>query len=520
MAGLMAAKARVVGFVSCLCASCVWMIRLQFRLVELAWLYVPLPFMGILAALADALCRPVLMLGAAWPRPEGSKDWRAAWLDLALRNVQQSGPVFVKLAQWATTRPDLIRESWCAALKTLQDQTKPHSLEHTHRILNNSFGRNVWSQGFLIEPEPIGSGCIAQVYRGVAQLPGTRNEHNSTTRCGPAAWSALFRKRMEKPKPQVVQTSAAITSIRVAVKVIHPQVRRAVELDLKFLQLIAWTVDRLGFEGLGVSMALRQFVDFLTAQVDFTLEAKNLRQFRSMFGSTPDGVVVPLVIEPWVSTDVLVMSFEEGEPLNTLMMADDGDAEMKALKRDCFDQLIEVFWSMVFKHRLVHGDMHPGNVLWQRKADGKVQVVLIDCGLAVDLHGQPGEDLSMMVRAFLTQSEEEVARRLIKLSERVGGREEDVIDPDGFVQGIAELIREAKKCTFKFSKLNVCELMGRSLMLGRKHHVRFDARFVSLGVSMIVLQGVGMSLHADGDFVARMAPHVLSAAMTGAIGGT
>mmetsp|Transcript_80133 Transcript_80133/g.171599 ORF Transcript_80133/g.171599 Transcript_80133/m.171599 type:complete len:196 (+) Transcript_80133:2-589(+) len=169
---------------------------------------------------------------------------------------------------------------------------------------------------------------------------------------------------------------------------------------------------------------------------------------------------------------------------------------------------------MIFKHRLVHGDLHPGNVLWRRgEKDGRVRLVFLDCGLAIDLHGEAGTDLSTMVKALLTQDEEAVGRLLMSLGERVGGREEDIRDPDGFVRGIAGLIREAKTCAFKLSKLNAGGLMGRSLLLGRKHRVRFDARFVNLMVAMMVLQGVALRLNAEGDFLSRMRPFLFSAAV-------
>jgi len=305
----------------------------------------------------------------------------------------------------------------------------------------------------------------------------------------------------------------------VAVKVIHPQVRRAVDLDLIFLQAAAWLVDRLGFESLGVSLALRQFVGFLCVQADFTTEAHNLSIFRQNFAGHSD-VVIPKVFHPWVSSNVLVMSFEEGESLSTLVgtkMADDEEKlpwqSPEKDKKEAWGQIVDSFWAMVFKHRFVHGDLHPGNILWQTQRGRRPRLVLIDCGLAVDLGGDAGEDLAMMVKAMLTESEEQVARLLMSLGERVGGRMEDVWDPDGFVTGIAELIREAKGSAFRLSKLNAGALMGRSLLLGRRHRVRFDARFVNLMVAMTVLQGVAMSLNPDGDFLSRMTPYLFGRAV-------
>mmetsp|Transcript_77346 Transcript_77346/g.202991 ORF Transcript_77346/g.202991 Transcript_77346/m.202991 type:complete len:532 (-) Transcript_77346:6-1601(-) len=507
--------------------------RLAGRLLELAWLYLPLVLLGVWAACADALHLPTSLGVALGLLGEKAKDWRAAWLARTLRNVQKSGPVFVKLAQWAATRPDFVPETWCQALGYLQDRTDPHSLEHTHKILDESFSRDGWSHAFLIEPEPIGSGCIAQVYRGIAQVPDPDSRPSgppgAESGCGYGGlWQLLGGAGPRSSGSSGAGRKGTMRAVPVAVKVIHPQVRRAVDLDLVFLQAAAWLVDRLGFESLGVSLALRQFVGFLSVQADFILEANNLIVFRQNFGTGDNDVAIPKVFHPWVTSDVLVMSFEDGEPLSTLLAAgraragdgggggEEGPLPRRSLKKDreeAWGQIVDSFWAMVFKHRFVHGDLHPGNILWQRRKGRRPRLVLLDCGLAVDLGGDAGEDLAMMVKAFLTQSEEEVAALLMRLGERVGGRLEDVWEPDGFVKGIAELIREAKGCGFRLGKLNAGALMGRSLLLGRRHRVRFDARFVNLMVAMTVLQGVAMSLHPEGDFLSRMTPYLFGQVM-------
>merc|ERR1712232_430509 len=85
----------------------------------------------------------------------------------------------------------------------------------------------------------------------------------------------------------------------------------------------------------------------------------------------------------------------------------------------------------------------------------------------------------------------------------------------GFAKGIGDLIKEAKSCGFKLSKLNAGNLMGKSLLLGRKHRVRFDARFVNLMVAAVVVQGVLLQLNANGDFLARLGPYLFGAALSG-----
>jgi len=439
----------------------------------------------------------------------GEAAWVDAWCDLALRCVQRSGPVFVKLGQWAATRPDLIPEEICRRLGRLHDSTEPHSLAHTHKVLDEAFKE--WFKHLLIQPEPIGSGCIAQVYAGLLLDGG---DHSLPAEKLLSCLGRVVQRFCQGPCAEAA-SHHGLRSVKVAVKVVHPQVQIAVDVDLKVLDYAAGFSSYLGMDRLGLPLMLRQFSAFLKAQADLRIEAQNLRRFRQLI--TPkDGIVIPEVFEAWVSHHVLVMSFEEGEPLSTLLEAGP-DSGLETSRLEAWRITVDSFWAMVFQHRFVHGDLHPGNVLWRRHpatGNDSVQLVMLDCGLVIDLSGDAGEDLSMMVKAFLTKTEEEVAWLLIKLSERVGGRPEDVVDPAGFVQGIADLIRTGKSVNFRLAKLNAGALMAQSLLLGRKHCVRFDARFVNLMVAMVVVQGVAMRLDGDGDIMARMRPYLFGAAVS------
>lgn len=517
--------------------------RLCGRVVELSWLYLPVLSLLPLAWTADSLGICLRGDGSASPRPgakpaaagHGRKDktWLDSWWSLLLCKCQRSGPVVVKLGQWAATRRDLLPEEWCDQLGRLHDDTEAHSLQFTHKVLDEAFPANraegPWHKRLMLEPLPVGSGCIAQVYIGhlileeedeSAAKRQAQAKRVPATGCLDGARALFVRCLPQRGSYTELAKSKLQRCIKVAVKVVHPQVRRAVDIDLKVMHLLAWFCDCLGLDHLGASLMLRQFADFLEAQTDLRREARNLKVFRDRLGpsSVLDGpVIVPEVFDAWVAREALVMSFEEGRPLGELLTA--SDAEMGAEKAAAWRTIVDLFWGMVFQHRFVHGDMHPGNLFWRRSRSGAVQLVLLDCGLVIDLSGQAGEDLSMMVKAFLTKTEEEVAALLIQLSSRVGGRPEDVVDREGFIRGIANLIREGNSVKYQLSKLNAGVLMGRSLLLGRQHRVRFDARFVNLMVAMVVLQGVAMRLHGEGDVVGRMMPFVLGAAVSEALGG-
>lgn len=80
--------------------------------------------------------------------------------------IEILGPTFIKLAQWASTRPDLFPEELTVKLQSLQDSTRTHSWSTAAKTLDEAFGPD-WREFLIIDEKPIGSGCIAQVYKGI-----------------------------------------------------------------------------------------------------------------------------------------------------------------------------------------------------------------------------------------------------------------------------------------------------------------------------------------------------------------
>jgi aarF domain-containing kinase len=80
-------------------------------------------------------------------------------------DLEFSGPIFVKLGQWASTRRDLLPEELCSCLAKLQRRTRAHSWFYTERSLERAFGP-YWKSIFVKfdnNKQPVGSGCCAQV---------------------------------------------------------------------------------------------------------------------------------------------------------------------------------------------------------------------------------------------------------------------------------------------------------------------------------------------------------------------
>jgi hypothetical protein len=66
--------------------------------------------------------------------------------------IEESGPTFVKFAQWAANRNDLFPEEWTTRLRVLQDETTPHPWTHTEACLTREFGPG-WEKHLSLEVE-------------------------------------------------------------------------------------------------------------------------------------------------------------------------------------------------------------------------------------------------------------------------------------------------------------------------------------------------------------------------------
>lgn len=102
-------------------------------------------------------------LFSLYPLVYVSASFTRIWWGMLLRTLEYTGPTFIKLGQWASTRRDLFSAEFCDFFGKLHDDSATHSWEMTKRKMKKAFGKN-WKNIFVrLEKTPVGSGCIAQV---------------------------------------------------------------------------------------------------------------------------------------------------------------------------------------------------------------------------------------------------------------------------------------------------------------------------------------------------------------------
>ncbi|XP_076332459.1 putative aarF domain-containing protein kinase 2 isoform X3 [Tachypleus tridentatus] len=324
--------------------------------------------------------------------------------------------------------------------------------------------------------------------------------------------------------------------IPVAIKVLHPYIYEQFQRDLWILQALANVIQFLfpRLQWLSFTECLQEFSLYMISQIDLQHEANILEKFNENFKDS-SAVYFPRPIRPFVSRDILVETWEEGQPISDFICSSSTVAD--GLKEELAKLGVETLLKMVFIDNLVHGDLHPGNILVRNvenyqtektrfiaeqelalvdicdvvvinikpKNVSSLRLVILDCGLATSLSQVDFDKLKAVFRAVLLGECEEVAD--IFLHHSVNTCE----DPDKFRASMRQLISSAREVTVSLGKLDVGNLLNEVFKLLITHRVKLESNFVSIILGILVLEGLGRSLNPDLDLLQAAAPYLLSA---------
>eukprot|EP00730_Choanoeca_flexa_P006473 TRINITY_DN12159_c0_g1_i3.p1 TRINITY_DN12159_c0_g1~~TRINITY_DN12159_c0_g1_i3.p1 ORF type:complete len:558 (+),score=130.89 TRINITY_DN12159_c0_g1_i3:186-1859(+) len=409
---------------------------------------------------------PLVVLPIAWLLKTPLPFLWDGWWRWFLWTVQISGPTFIKFGQWASARRDLFSEEVCQRCSHLHDSVMHHSVTNTESTLDASFGPT-WRDILELEEVPVGSGCVAQVYRAVLRRPG------------------------QEPR-------------QVAVKVIHPLVQKQVADDVDLLRYVAWFVELIPMlRWVSAGDGVEEFAYSMLQQLDLRNETQNMLRFQENFKDIKD-VIVPEVEPDLTSENVLVESYEHGQPMHVMFNGDN------KLRKKLARRGLELFFKMMFKDNFIHGDLHPGNMR-VTGIDSKghltgepVKILLLDGGIVTEMTKRDRINFIDLFGAIVQKDGRECGHLMLSRA-----RLHDCSDPEGFINAIDKLVKEACDTGMKLNKVRVGELLQRVLGLMCTYRVKIESNFTNVLIGIMVAEGVGRALDPEVDLMVLAGPILL-----------
>ena len=393
-----------------------------------------------------------------------------------LRNILiELGPVYVKLGQLLSTRPDLLSPSYIKALSDLQStvpavpaiQIESYIRQHMQRPPDEVFAE--------IDYVAIAAGSIGQTHRAVLK--------NGQT---------------------------------VAVKVLRPGIEKQVDRDMALIKDIAKLVSTTQFgQRYNITDLAKEFKAALTAELDFTTEARYTDELRQDLASSSwidsEKLMVPAILWPYTNSKILVMEWLKGRPLLQANLPPNTPIDkpgsplnpsdwlpkstVKNERAEITTLLFRAFLSQYFVTGFFHADPHPGNLFYLD--DGKVAI--LDCGMMGRLDPQTRATLTELVLAIVSSDAQRCAQLTLQLTEPLKH-----IDLVKLESDYSRLL--SRYYGLDLSRFNTAEAFGAVIETGIRNNLRWPANIGLFTKSLANLEGAARQFDPSINLMTEIKP--------------
>jgi predicted unusual protein kinase regulating ubiquinone biosynthesis (AarF/ABC1/UbiB family) len=239
------------------------------------------------------------------------------------------GILGIKFGQYLYSQSLIINDDVKNILEPLLSHNKIHTKEETQQMLDLD-DLNKYSE--LIESidydNVLGSGSLAQTH-----ICYIKNEHTK----------------------------------KYVLKVAHPYIFN-LENEINVVKNIIKTASYLK----NIKVNWNSFFENISEQCDLNNEANNMKKFYEIYKDY-DKIEIPALI--YSNKYFIIMSYCEGTQMNKL------DKKSQEYNNGC-KLLSSCFFHTLYKYNIIHGDLHPGNILV--KENGNIS--LVDFGICIELN--------------------------------------------------------------------------------------------------------------------------------------
>ncbi len=361
------------------------------------------------------------------------------------RALESLGPAYIKLGQVLATRPDIVGDDVATALEQLQDRLPPFATAEARKIIAQSLGRPV-DVAFSALSEPVAAASIAQVHDGL---------------------------------------TATDPPIRVAVKVLRPNIATEFARDLRAFALAAGLAERFSAEAR--RLRPRAMVDALAQSValelDLRMEGAGASELEERTRADPE-FRVPHIDWNRTSDRVLTSEWIDGISIRdreALIAAGHDPARIARL-------VVRSFLTQALRDGYFHADMHPGNLF----VDPDGRLVAVDFGIMGRIDETMRRFMAETLAGFLARD----YRRVAQVHFDVG-----FVPPHHPVETFAQALRAIGEPIFghPVRDVSMARLLQQLFDTTRRFDMQAQPQLMLLQKTMVVVEGVARALDPDFD---------------------
>ena len=365
--------------------------------------------------------------------------------------LEELGPTFVKMGQFASTRSDVIPEDIIQELEKLQDQVPPNPYPDVKAIIEQELGTPTEELFKEFHEIPLGSASIGQVHYAVLK-----------------------------------------SGEKVAVKVQRPNIEQVIKTDLEVLQQLAVLAEfRLKWAArYQIKGIVEEFSKALLAELDYTLEARNADKIARQFTDDPN-IRIPDVYSDYSTKKVLTMEYVDGIKLNKIEELHQKGYDTKVVA----ERFTRAVFHQVFIEGFFHGDPHPSNI----SALPGNKILFMDFGMVGRLTPEMKGHFGTLVIALMRQSSDGIIKAITRM-----GLVPDDVDIQLLREDVDQL-RE-KYYDIPLSKVSIGEPVNDLFSIAHQYHIQLPSELTLLGKTLLTMEGIVEKLDPDLSIVKMAEP--------------
>ncbi len=359
------------------------------------------------------------------------------------KDLETMGPIYIKIGQVLSSRPDLLPPAYIAALTRLQDKLPPFSFGEVEKIVESELGVRISKAFQEFEAKPVASASLGQVHRAVL-------------RDGRA----------------------------VAVKIQRPDIHEELAKDLEALKELTTFADTNTDIGRRYHFGemLEEFKENLARELDYRQEAKHLQIIAENLAEY-ENIVVPLPVDDYTTSRVLTMDYIRGKKITKITPL----MQLELNGSELADELFKAYLQQTLVDGIFHADPHPGNVFVTD--DGKV--ALLDLGMIGRVAPRMQESLLKLMIAMSEGRGDITSDIAVKIGEIIGDKDNEFNE--------AEFRRKVSKLVGKQQGANIADFKIGLVMLQFSQicgdsGLRMPSELTMLSKTLLNLDEVGRTL--------------------------